>query len=184
MNISDADRNFIEQCLDAWYDCCLRQAVDVPDDMRVDPLDDEEWTEWKMIPSRLTSDDLEALHAGLPAKLPPLFLAYLSTRHVLDMDFGEYALPALPSDKPLEHAARLLTNRDLWPAGYIQFASGECGDPVCFDFQRPQANGDYPIVVFNHDAIPHEAWSSRETLQPFAREVAGSFRTFLRELCL
>jgi len=58
-----------------------------------------------------------------------------------------------------------------------------CGDPLAFDFQAPTADGlDYPVVVFNHDFVPHDAWTDRERLQPYRSEVCGSFAEFLRAL--
>ncbi len=116
------------------------------------------------------------------ARLPPLFVAYLTTRHVLGMDFGESSMPELPTRSPLKHVRSFLMRREFWPARYLQFAGGPRGDPVCFDSARPRVNGDYPVVLFNHDQIPNGAWRSRVALQIYAQQLAPSFRAFLKKL--
>jgi hypothetical protein len=65
----------------------------------------------------------------------------------------------------------------------MQFVSNQNGDPICLDFERPTKEGDYPVVGFNHDVVPREAWRSRETLRPYAQELAPSFCAFFGELC-
>jgi hypothetical protein len=155
----------------------------VPEDMQVkgevDP-DDSDWFVWRMLPSTVSEKDLAKLAAKLPAPLPPFYKSFLASRFVLDLDQGDYTLPSLPSDKPLYEVASLLRQDFAHGAGFMQFGQARgCGDPLCFDIQRPTPDGDYPVVVFNHDVVPRQAWSNRQMLMPYAGEVAPSFRDFL-----
>jgi hypothetical protein len=104
---------------------------------------------------------------------------------VLDMDFGEFHLPALPSDAPLKNVQRLLLQPRLWQIGYAQIAGNGCGDPVCLDLQVVTPEGDYAIVAINHDRIvPYENWEHRHLVEPHAKRVSNSFREFFTRLCL
>lgn len=159
-------------------------APGVPSDMRCSEPDGEGWCEWKMIPSSVKEADVAALEARLPCRLPPVLRAYLTTYCVLGMDFGEFLLPQVPSDKPLAAITRLLMSREPWAAGYVQIASTVDGDPVCLDVRSPTSDGDFAIVRFNHDLVPRDAWQARDGLEPYAGFVAPSFRQFFEDLCI
>jgi hypothetical protein len=100
------------------------------------------------------------------------------------MDFGEFHLPEVPSDKPLAPIASLLMSREMWAAGYVQVASTVDGDPVCLDVRSPTSDGDFAIVRFNHDFVPRDAWHVRDRLEQYAGFVAPSFRQFFEDLCM
>jgi hypothetical protein len=183
--IPSADVQLVKRCLEAYYENCSQVLPNVPDDMKRGTWQQDDWVDWKMIPSRLTETDVEILEAKLPFRLPPLFRAFLVTYFVLDMDFGQFCLPALPSDDPLKHVKLYLLQTNLWRIGYAQFASGDCGDPVCFDLEAPTVEGDYPVVIINHDwIVPYENWQYRDRVEPHAKHVARSFREFFTRLCL
>jgi hypothetical protein len=46
---------------------------------------------------------------------------------------------------------------ELFPLGYVVFASNLCGDSYCIDTLNVAANGQCPVVLFPHDAIEEEA---------------------------
>jgi hypothetical protein len=185
MNADTEARRIIETCLAVYYDTHLPAvAAGVPSDMRASEPDGEGWCDWKMIPSSAKDADVSALEARLPCRLPPVLRAYLTTFCVLGMDFGEFHLPEVPSDKPLAHITSLLMSRELWAAGYVQVASTVNGDPVCLDVRSPTSDGDFTIVRFNHDFVPRDAWQSRDELEPYAGFVATSFRQFFEDLCM
>src|ERR1700681_208337 len=94
-------RHFVEACLDAYYEHCSGLAVGVPEAMRLGESDGDGWCSWKMLPSSGNSSEVAALETQLPCRLPPVFRAFLTTRLVLDLDFGQFQLPELPSDEPL-----------------------------------------------------------------------------------
>lgn len=183
--IATSDIQLVKQCLEAYYAFCPKTLPRVPDDMRDGNWQEDDWVRWKLIKSRLSEADVMALESELPFPLPPLFRAFLVTYHVLDMDFGEFVLPVLPSDEPLKDVKQYFSHTNLWDIGYAQFASGECGDPVCFDLRAPMPDGEFKIVVINHDNVSHpEDWLRRETIEPRATRVADSFREFFTNLCL
>ena len=98
--ISEQDTALMQRCLDAYYQSCPQILPGPPIEMLVSEADqDEEWRKWRPIPSSFTLVDVARLEENLPAKLPSLFKTYLTTYHILDMDFGEYHLPPLPSNK-------------------------------------------------------------------------------------
>lgn len=190
----------------AWYDPAvepaLEQAIEevralltscyanrynmhplVPVEMRVDPDCQDEWCEWKMIPSTYSVADVEQFERGLPTTLPQHLRALLLANHLLDVDFGEVTLPDFPPGKTLSESLWMFMLEDTWPAGYLQIGAGRgCGDPICLDFQAPTADGDYPVVIFNHDRVPRECWASRDCLRPWRSELKPTFREFLRWL--
>jgi hypothetical protein len=183
--IKTSDIQFVKQCLESYYAHCPQTLPDVPNEMRDGVWEEDDWVRWKLIESRLTEADVLDIENELPFRLPPLFQAFLVTYHVLDMDFGAFHLPELPSDKPLEQVRQYLFRTELWDIGYAQFASGESGDPVCFDLQAPMPDGEFKVVVINHDNIPRPAdWLHREAIEPHAEQVANSFRDFFIGLCL
>jgi hypothetical protein len=183
--IEAADVDLVRRCLKAYYARCSQVLPGVPAEMRRGEWQQNDWVDWKLVPSRLTEADVLLLEAELPFRLPPLFRAFLVTYFVLDMDFGDFSLPQLPSDDPLKEVQRYLLQPDLWRIGYAQFAGGTCGDPVCFDLRAPTPDGDFPVVAINHDwIVPHENWRHRERVEPHAKQEAGSFREFFTGLCL
>jgi hypothetical protein len=183
--VDATDVQHVRRCLEAYYARCSQVLPGVPDEMRRGEWQQDDWVDWKLVPSRLTEADVTALEAELPFRLPPLFRAFLVTYFVLDMDFGEFSLPQLPSDDPLVEVRRYLLQPQLWRIGYAQFAGGTCGDPVCFDLHSPTPDGDFPVVAINHDRIvPHENWRHRDLVEPHASWEAGSFREFFTRLCL
>jgi hypothetical protein len=153
----------------------------VPEDMRVPGSlpNSSGWMEWHIIPSRVSDTDLDNLEKDLPAKLPAIYRAYLSTYHIIDSDFGDWWLPELPSDRPLFRASQYLHQKDLWELDLMQIGSNPFGDPVCLDLRSKREDGDYRIVNIPHDCIPREAWQSRETLEPHLQHLADSFYDFL-----
>lgn len=181
--IDPEDRRFVESCLDAFYERCPRVAVGVPDAMRAGEPDDDGWCSWRMIESTVTDDEVRALEARIGCALPPVMRAYLTARHVLEVDSGQFHLPALPSDDALGEVARTLVLDEARAPGYLEIGSSADGDPVFLDLHQPSAEGDYPVVVMNHDLVPADAWGNRARLEPYAGVVAASFRAFFEALC-
>jgi hypothetical protein len=151
--------------------------------MKVKPDDPNEWVQWKLIESKLNERDILEFEAKLPYKLPPLFKAYLLSYCVLGMDFGDYYLPEISCDAPLRATENYALQPTLWAIGYGPFGGNPYGDPLCFDLQAPTPDGDYEIVVINHDMLSGEKWKNREQVAPYAMKVGGSFRDFLTGLC-
>ena len=141
--IDPADVDFAKRCLETYYENCSQVLPGVPAEMRRGEWEQDGWTYWKLIPSRLTEADVHALESELTFHLPPLFRAFLISYFVLGLDFGEFQLPRLPCDEPLKEVRRYLLQPELWRIGYAQFGRNVEGDPVCFDLKAPAADGDY-----------------------------------------
>lgn len=175
----DEDIRYIRTQIRNWHAETDIPYPGVPSDMRVDPASDEEWQSWRAIDSTITADMVARFEQQLPAPLPQFFRAYILACHTLGMDFGEYHLPELPSNRSLAQSFYTLTDKTFWAAGYMQFGSARgCGDPLLFDFQSPIEDGDYAVVVFNHDVVPHQVLENRTALKPYESLLAPSFRTF------
>ncbi|MEM6274932.1 MAG: SMI1/KNR4 family protein [Myxococcota bacterium] len=171
----------IGRLLDEWAVRATLYAISPPLATRVGELNPEGWGEWKMLPSPVTPADVEALEADIGFTLPQFYRAFLQCRVLLDLDFGDYTLPWLPPKDTLADCRDLLS--DDFASGFRQFGTARgAGDPLCFDLQRQGADGDYPIVVFNHDVVPHDVWKDPARLRPYVSEVSSSFRQFLPSL--
>src|SRR5437868_10038401 len=111
--IAQADKQFIEQCLDNYASKfqMIRVAKESPfdaEDGGVPPamfdgeIDAHGWVKWKMLPSNITEDQVVEIEKSLPGQFPPLFRAFLTTRFVMSIEVQDVRLPALPSDNALE----------------------------------------------------------------------------------
>ncbi|MEM7315154.1 MAG: SMI1/KNR4 family protein, partial [Planctomycetota bacterium] len=169
------DIRYIGTKIRDWHAQTDVPHLGVPADMRVDPSSEEEWQCWRPIDSSITLEMIADFERQLPAPLPQFFRAYILGCHTLGMDFGEYHLPESPSDKTLAQSFSTLPDSTFWAAGYMQFGSARgCGDPLLFDFQSTTSDGDYAIVVFNHDVVPHEVLNDRKGLKPYESLLAHS----------
>jgi hypothetical protein len=178
MYVTQSDAAFVRASLDRYFAALAAGLDDAPSDLRTELA-----AEFQVRPGGSDLTGLRELESHLPAALPPAFRAYLSVGQFRGVEAHEYYLPSVREPHPLWHVSVLLLTKELWPCGYLQFGHGQCGDPLCFDFCNPRADGDYPVVVFNHDIIPATAWVTRVTLKPHAQAVAPSFRNLLAWLC-
>jgi hypothetical protein len=169
---------------------------DIPDEMVVGPAaarwNDPLLTEWRLLPSRVTEQQVLELERELPAPFPSLYRAYLTSRHVLNaqarLKQGTVSLPDLPSDDPLASVRELLrTWGHLLKAGYIPLGDFDSGwGPFCADALRPLGGDgvDYPICLIDHESYFElgEAAAVREKVAPIARPLWPSFSQLLGEL--
>jgi len=175
----ETDIAYIRTGLAAWHAQLALPFPGVPVEMRTDPTCDDEWQSWRLIDSTYSMTDVDAFEQQLPAPLPQFFKAYMLAFHFLNMDFGEYSLPESPSDCTLARNFNTLLNDTFWTAGYMQFGDARgCGDPLLMDFHSVDEQGDYRVVVFNHDVVPRDIIKDRERLKPFESQLALSFRSF------
>jgi hypothetical protein len=141
-----------------------------------------------MLPSTVAEADVARLEEPLPGPFPLLFRAYLTTRFVLGMDW--FDLPDLPSDNPLgELEAAMHGWSSLWDAGYVCFADDAEGGtgPLCFDLGARLADGDCPVVLFDHDRLRDlgdAGCRDRDRVTPLAEPRHPSFREMLRRVLL
>lgn len=205
--VLERDRLFIKSWLDTYFDSPHRDILmshpakmeeadyGVPADMQDGEVDQEGWVRWKMLDSAVTVEQINELAASYiksgsdthssSFSLPPLYIAYLSSRSVLNV-YLRYEgfmieLPNLPSDYPLRELRNLWSSwESLIKAGYIPFASYEDhAGPVCWDTSNPNDDNDYAVVWFDHDILTEEGQTSREQLEQYAQPLFHSFREML-----
>ncbi len=193
--ITRADKEFIEQCLDAYsaksdMTFPAKETPNDPEDegvpevMMNGSIDSEGYVLWKMIPSTVKERDVTGIEKDLPGPFPPLFRAYLTARHTLGMD--DFDLPSLPSDNPLRELAAVIKGWSvLLPSGYVPFADNAGGDtgPICFDLRQRLPDGDCPVVLFDHDKLNNLSEAElgeRRKLERLAKRRYGSFREMMQ----
>jgi SMI1 / KNR4 family (SUKH-1) len=162
----------------------IRQSVDevflpravlirpgAPPDMVDGPPNESGWVPWKPVSSPVTDSDILALEKVVGAPFPPLFRGWLMYKCLLMTDFGFdlFRLPETPSDKPLKGIRGYIGIMDsqpyFRPRRVVPFASdGNDVGPLCFDINRPLADGDYPVVLFDHELLHRPEYTGR----PFA----------------
>jgi len=73
-------------------------------------------------------------------------------------------------------------------AGYVAFGeSGNDDGPLCFDLLRRSADGDCPVVLFDHDALISLGEANcgvRDLVASYAQPVFSSFRDLLEKTFL
>jgi hypothetical protein len=162
------DNPDIRQSLEAYRDRLAALYADAPKELFRDLVP-------SLGPPPLQMSDVHELESQLPVPLPPSFVEYLLGPCIdNDVEWNEYTITG--NAKLGELSSTLLTDW-MWPLGYLWFANGPSGDPVCFDIQR--SGPEYPVVTFNHDGIPPGAMQSRALLEPHVRVLAPTFGTFL-----
>ena len=172
-------KKFVRECLRAYSGAMIAKVSGASSEIRADAE-----VVFRLIEAPIDPAPLKWLEEALPAKLPPALHAYLSIGFFRGPEAYEYCLPSVYDPDPLSGVKQLLLCSELWPLGYVQFAHGQCGDPLCFDILRPSEGSEYPVLSFNHDLAPKEAWASRSALRPYRTEVATSFQSLLRGICV
>jgi len=179
MPVTASDRALAERLVTQYRNARLAKLINASPEVRANVT-----KRWEIRPPEVTVADVAELERHLPAPLPPLLVAYLTCCAFSGVEWAEFTLPSTATGKKLDVVRLyLLGGQELWPCGYMQFAAGPCADPTCFDIQQLGPKGEYPVVVFNHDLVPHEAWRQRESLQPYVQLIAPSFTEFLTILC-
>lgn len=120
---------------------------------------------WRPAKVQVESEKLNAFYYRIPAKLPPLYERLITSWRWLEVFLYRIRLFANPPGKGL---AVLADNILRDPAfvlhlvinGFVPFAfdSGDNSDlhdynPVCFDTNHRNADGDCPIITFEHEAM-------------------------------
>lgn len=172
--VPDAAQRRILQFVDEVF---LPRAVLIRPDAPADMIDgapsESGWVPWKPVPSPVTDADILALEAAAGAPFPPLFRAWLMYKCLLMTDFGDFRLPETPSDDPLGDIAGYLAVMESHPyfrtRGFVPFASdsNDVG-PLCFDLNRSRADGDYPVVLFDHELLHRPEYNGQQFADSFS----------------
>jgi hypothetical protein len=178
---TEDDSYFLHVAKEPPYD---GEGGGVPSDMMDGEPDEEGWVRWKVIPSRVSADDLEKLEARMGGELPPALRDFLSYGHFMGIERGDVRLPGVPSDQPF---GDLLPDLEAWALlvrfGYVPIAddNNDIG-PLCLDFRRRHEDGDCPVVHFDHElliGLDEDPSTGRAELERLAMPFAGSFAELL-----
>ena len=178
--VTQTERNLVRQYLQIYTDRLSNQMALASDEVRDDLV--TELLNWSS--SGGTIEQIEAIEVSLPIKLPPILVAYLQSGFQSGVAQHGYYLPGATSNDGAPGIIDHINSQELWPLGYLQIASNASGDPICLDFFRAREDGDFPVVLINHDVVPAQAWESRCVMEEWAEEILPSFHLFLEFLCL
>jgi hypothetical protein len=146
---------------------------DVPLEMIAGPADKFGWVPWKAVDSPVTDADILEVEEVIGAPLPSLFRAYLMYKCLLMTDFGILRLPETPYNHPLGPFllyVRIMDEQPYFrPRRVVPFGSDDNGvGPLCFDLKRPLADGDYPVLLYDHELLHRPEYAGRPWSASFA----------------
>lgn len=198
------DEAFIVRLLERYAETAWRRGVaaDAPDDandscvpaeMQVGSVDEDGWVEWRMLPSTLVASDLQSLESQFRVQFPPVFRAYLLARfqlfdQVKSRRYDQQILmTATPARCPLQPISDTLTAwAPLIDAGFIPYAEwGDGWGPMCFDSGSRLADGDCPVVWFDHEpliSLGADESRVRSAVQPLAQPLYETSRDFFLDI--
>ena len=137
----------------------MRCPGKVPDAMRDDSIvPSDDWVGWKPIPSTVTDSDLDTLEQETGLPFPPLYRDFLQYRHFVSMECGIRFEPHLCHNwrEKLRAAYFHSWSRErILDIGLLPFGDEKMLDagPVCFDTRRRMADGDCPVVFWDHEWV-------------------------------
>lgn len=79
--------------------------------------------------------------------------------------------------RAIEENKDYVPGAELFPLGYVVFASNKSGDAYCIDTVHIGSSGECSIVLFPHDVI--EEGASLEDVEQYRLPVAASLEDFL-----
>lgn len=128
------------------------------------PMDDKGWQKWYPVDSTVSDPEIENLEAQLGYKLPTSYKAFLKHKHFYEL----YIYEARFSGQEIRKWRRHLVDMafDGYPRefvidkGYIPFADWSDWGLLCFDTNKPSADNEYPVVLWDH-----ESW---DKFEPFS----------------
>jgi hypothetical protein len=131
---------------------------DMPEEMRDRTIpDSKDWIGWKPVPSTVTEEQLDELEREIGLAFPPPYRRFLRTSHFYELTevgvrFERHPVRSWRAE--LVH----LYEEVWWPEriigrGLIPFGSETFCDTglVCFDTRSRQADGDCPVVIWDHE---------------------------------
>ena len=106
-----------------------------------------------------SKSQIDRAEAELGFKFPPSFLTFLNLA-------GGYALEYWETywvgDDSLGYRNIIDANRSErevtspLPGFLVSFHNNGCGDQLCFDTRKPDEDGEYPVVFWDHEKTPEE----------------------------
>lgn len=89
--MKQAPRDWMVRFIDDVLLPRIVEAPDVPAELRADPEDASEWSEWIAVESAVTGEDLDGVEAGV--RMPEVYRQYFLYRQILDGDLGLVQMP-------------------------------------------------------------------------------------------
>ncbi|MGY3185811.1 SMI1/KNR4 family protein [Lysinibacillus sp. TE18511] len=149
-------REYIKKGFEVYYEhynqvsedgFCRWMRPDVPVEMKLADID-EEWSRWKMVPSVVTEDDIQALEKEFGLPFPEWYKAFISTyHHYFDV------IPEQSVDEPLNNV-RDMYNPSLCSLGYLPFSwDEEYGKIICIDLNDNADEETCAIYEIDHEIL-------------------------------
>jgi SMI1/KNR4 family protein SUKH-1 len=142
-------------------------------DTSIAPSND--WIGWKAIPSTVTDLQLDALEEDLELRYPPLYRDFLQFKHFYELGslvrFVEHPVDAW--EKNLREAYQAWVPQRIVGIGLIPFGDETMMDagPVCFDTRSRSADGDCPVLFWDHEWVGMD-----KEIQPMFSSSAAMFK--------
>jgi|GEM_PF-2618243 len=146
------------------------------------PADKDGFAEWEPVDSPIDEVIIAGFERYLNVSLPPAFKLYLMYKCLFDLDLCFAVLPEIDPRHPLgwlewsvKASQREILRVRPWymPFTYSRAKMGL----LCFDTQRPDSEGDYPIVMV--EDLNHTSSDPR----PEYVEWHSSFKVYIRYVC-
>lgn len=129
--------------------------------VRVSAVNDELFGEWNWkIKTHENINWVEDLEMRLPARFPASFRALITHYIFPRFEIGPLEIFGnTPEAKDSRWDLRTgifndkFLSKTLLDGGFIQFARPCCGsyDPICFDTNRKNTDGEFPVVMLDHE---------------------------------
>lgn len=155
----------------------MRVPARLPEAMRDESIPpSNDWIGWKPVPSTVSDVDLDALEHETRRKFPPLYRDFLKYLHFVELDsFGFTFEPHMShnwKEVLRESYFRGWPRERILDVGLIPFGEEAQMDagPTCFDTRRRLANGDCPVVFWDHEWV-----SSDQEIKPLFSSSAKMF---------
>lgn len=164
---------------------CDTDDSGIPSEMLDSELEDD-WGTWKVVPSKLTRNDVLSIFTEFGVSPPDELIAYfLADCHLIDQvgSYGEQgAMPIpIPSGNPLGPLrAYLAAWQPLIPSGYLPLCDyGDGWGPICYNFSNSA------VIWFDHEQLHSLSRPPTLTsLQSIERPLHSSLSDFFNELFL
>jgi hypothetical protein len=162
--ITDSEFSSVKRFVNSFEkldEMCAGQELDpVAWQLAVGKPDQYGFKRWRPINVSTRPEILETVYEKLPARFPPLYECLILTYRWAEVDLKVYRLFPNPPEPNLngllaEILKDSILSTRLLLAGYIQFGMGPDTDydPVCFGLNSQKRNGDYRIVLIDHEEI-------------------------------
>ena len=141
----------------------MRWPGKLPDAMRDESIPtSNDWIGWRPIPSTVTPQDLNGLEKETGLKYPPLYREFLQYKHFVGLtEFGvrfERHLIGAWQETLRKAYFRCWPRELVVDRGLLPFGSESLMDAgaVCFDTRKPAQDGDWPVVIWDHEWVGTE----------------------------